>query len=109
VASLDESKPWFASEEFLDLLDLDLMLPGKLLDDVFEPEEAVDLQPDTILPDLISHVESEDNGACMPRPLRPFCGRLDETRALGWRCDPKGLRKHESMTRRRDDSHVRSG
>ena len=58
MASLDETEPWFASEEFLDLLNLDLVLARKLLDDVFEPEEAGDLQPKTILPDLISRVES---------------------------------------------------
>src|ERR1051325_5206573 len=62
MATLDETELPSASEEFLDLLGFDLVLARKLLDDVFEPEEAGDLQLDMILPDLISGVEQSGIG-----------------------------------------------
>ncbi len=62
MATLDETELRSASEQFLDLLGFDLVLARKLLDDVFEPEEAGDLQLDMIVPDLISGVESALRG-----------------------------------------------
>src|ERR1051325_8107148 len=71
MATLDETELRSASEEFLDLLGFDLVLARKLLDDVFEPEEAGDLQLDMILPDLISGVES-----ALRRARRQLCSEF---------------------------------